>query len=164
MSSLNQGLIRTISGGVRNRRSGPGPEVPTPLVTYSSTSPFRWKPWISAISRLFRSWKGALVTWPPWVWPLSIRFTPFLAARPDHKGEWESRIVAPGGLLILSTINRTPKARALAITGAELCLKYADRMKSDTDVYFEYSPESFTGTELEFAVGDPRAASPESLP
>ena len=40
----------------------------------------------------------------------------------------------------------------IAITGAELCLKYADRMKSDTDIYFEYSPESFTGTELDFAV------------
>ncbi len=40
----------------------------------------------------------------------------------------------------------------IAITGAELCLKYADRMHSDTDVYFEYSPESYTGTELEFAV------------
>ena len=40
----------------------------------------------------------------------------------------------------------------IAITGAELCLKYADRMRSDTDVFFEYSPESYTGTELEFAV------------
>ena len=40
----------------------------------------------------------------------------------------------------------------IAISGAELCLKYADRMKSDTDVYFEYSPESYTGTELDFAV------------
>ncbi|MFC8669215.1 2-isopropylmalate synthase [Streptomyces sp. NPDC057199] len=40
--------------------------------------------------------------------------------------------------------------KALAVQGAELCLKLADRL--DTDVYFEYSPESFTGTELEFAV------------
>lgn len=40
----------------------------------------------------------------------------------------------------------------IAITGAELCLKYADRMKSDTEVYFEYSPESYTGTELDFAL------------
>ncbi len=36
-----------------------------------------------------------------------------------------SALVAPGGLLILSTINRTPKARALAITGAERILKWA---------------------------------------
>ncbi len=40
----------------------------------------------------------------------------------------------------------------IAISGAELCLKYADRMKSDTDIYFEYSPESYTGTELDFAL------------
>ena len=40
----------------------------------------------------------------------------------------------------------------IAISGAELVLKYADRMKSDTDVYFEYSPESYTGTELDFAL------------
>ena len=40
----------------------------------------------------------------------------------------------------------------IAITGAELVLKYADRMKGDTDVYFEYSPESYTGTELDFAL------------
>ena len=40
----------------------------------------------------------------------------------------------------------------IAISGAELVLKYADRMKSDTEVYFEYSPESYTGTELDFAL------------
>lgn len=40
----------------------------------------------------------------------------------------------------------------IAISGAELCLKYADRMRSDTDVFFEYSPESYTGTELDFAL------------
>lgn len=34
-------------------------------------------------------------------------------------------LVKPGGLLILSTINRTPKARALAIIGAERILKWA---------------------------------------
>ncbi len=34
-------------------------------------------------------------------------------------------LVKPGGLLVLSTINRTPKARALAITGAERILKWA---------------------------------------
>ena len=36
-----------------------------------------------------------------------------------------SALVKPGGLLVLSTINRTPKARALAITGAERILKWA---------------------------------------
>ena len=40
----------------------------------------------------------------------------------------------------------------IAISGAELVLKYADRMKGDTAIYFEYSPESYTGTELDFAL------------
>jgi 2-isopropylmalate synthase len=39
----------------------------------------------------------------------------------------------------------------IATTGARLCLKYADEMAGDTDIFFEYSPESYTGTELEFA-------------
>jgi 2-polyprenyl-6-hydroxyphenyl methylase/3-demethylubiquinone-9 3-methyltransferase len=42
-------------------------------------------------------------------------------------------LVAPGGLLILSTINRTPKARALAITGAERILKWAPEGAHDYD-------------------------------
>jgi 2-polyprenyl-6-hydroxyphenyl methylase / 3-demethylubiquinone-9 3-methyltransferase len=36
-----------------------------------------------------------------------------------------SALVKPGGLLVLSTINRTPKARALAIVGAERVLQWA---------------------------------------
>jgi 2-polyprenyl-6-hydroxyphenyl methylase / 3-demethylubiquinone-9 3-methyltransferase len=36
-----------------------------------------------------------------------------------------SALVAPGGVLVLSTINRTQKARALAIVGAERVLKWA---------------------------------------
>jgi 2-isopropylmalate synthase len=39
----------------------------------------------------------------------------------------------------------------IATHGAALCLKYAENLKG-TEVYFEYSPESYTGTELEFAV------------
>jgi 2-isopropylmalate synthase len=39
----------------------------------------------------------------------------------------------------------------IAVQGARLCQKYAETVP-DTDVYFEYSPESYTGTELEFAV------------
>lgn len=34
-------------------------------------------------------------------------------------------LVKPGGLIVLSTINRTPKARALAIVGAEKILQWA---------------------------------------
>ena len=39
----------------------------------------------------------------------------------------------------------------IAVTGARLCRKLADEL-AGTEVYFEYSPESYTGTELEFAV------------
>jgi 2-isopropylmalate synthase len=40
----------------------------------------------------------------------------------------------------------------IAVHGAQLCKKYADEMANETDIFFEYSPESYTGTELEFAV------------
>jgi 2-isopropylmalate synthase len=40
----------------------------------------------------------------------------------------------------------------IAVHGAQLCKKFADEMANDTDIFFEYSPESYTGTELEFAV------------
>ncbi|NUS72974.1 MAG: 2-isopropylmalate synthase [Corynebacteriales bacterium] len=39
---------------------------------------------------------------------------------------------------------------ALAVSGAQYCAKLAETMGS-TDVRFEYSPESYTGTELEYA-------------
>jgi len=39
----------------------------------------------------------------------------------------------------------------IAVHGAQLCQKYADEIADETDVFFEYSPESYTGTELEFA-------------
>src|SRR5512132_3746721 len=39
----------------------------------------------------------------------------------------------------------------IAVHGAELVRKLAEQM-DDTEIYFEYSPESFTGTELDFAV------------
>lgn len=44
-----------------------------------------------------------------------------------------SALVRPGGALILSTINRTPKARALAIIGAERILKWAPEGAHDYD-------------------------------
>lgn len=40
----------------------------------------------------------------------------------------------------------------IAVHGAQLCAKYADEITPNTDIYFEYSPESYTGTELEFAL------------
>ena len=39
----------------------------------------------------------------------------------------------------------------IAVDAARLCLKLAETLP-DTEVRFEYSPESFTGTELEYAV------------
>jgi len=39
----------------------------------------------------------------------------------------------------------------IAVTGARVCKKY-EEMIPETKVYYEYSPESYTGTELEFAV------------
>ena len=41
--------------------------------------------------------------------------------------------------------------RDIAVRGAQVCAKLADDM-GRTDIHFEYSPESYTGTELEFAV------------
>jgi len=40
----------------------------------------------------------------------------------------------------------------IATQGARLCKKFEEEMKSDTEVFYEYSPESYTGTELEFAL------------
>ncbi|MEV7007845.1 2-isopropylmalate synthase [Streptosporangium sp. NPDC051022] len=40
---------------------------------------------------------------------------------------------------------------AIAVEGAKLCKKLAAEMEG-TEIYFQYSPESFTGTELEYAV------------
>lgn len=39
----------------------------------------------------------------------------------------------------------------IAVQGARLCAKYEEQLAGDTEVIYEYSPESFTGTELEFA-------------
>ncbi|QAV69620.1 2-isopropylmalate synthase [Salinibacterium sp. UTAS2018] len=39
----------------------------------------------------------------------------------------------------------------IALNGARIC-KASEAMVPETDVYYEYSPESYTGTELEFAV------------
>ncbi|MBE6544460.1 MAG: 2-isopropylmalate synthase, partial [Ruminococcaceae bacterium] len=39
----------------------------------------------------------------------------------------------------------------IAVFGAELCRKYRENADPDMNITFEYSPESFTGTEPEFA-------------
>jgi 2-isopropylmalate synthase len=40
----------------------------------------------------------------------------------------------------------------IATDGARTALKYAEAITPDTEIYWEYSPESYTGTELEYAV------------
>jgi 2-isopropylmalate synthase len=44
-----------------------------------------------------------------------------------------------------------PGITDIAVQGARLCQKLTETIP-ETDVYFEYSPESYTGTELDFAV------------
>jgi 2-isopropylmalate synthase len=39
----------------------------------------------------------------------------------------------------------------IAVSGARWCQKYAEQYLAGTDVRWQYSPESFTGTELEYA-------------
>jgi 2-isopropylmalate synthase len=45
-----------------------------------------------------------------------------------------------------------PGITDIATTGARLCQKYAEAITPDTEIYYEYSPESYTGTELEYAL------------
>jgi 2-isopropylmalate synthase len=40
----------------------------------------------------------------------------------------------------------------IATSGARLAMKYHEIVTPDTDVYYEYSPESYTGTELDYAL------------
>jgi 2-isopropylmalate synthase len=40
----------------------------------------------------------------------------------------------------------------IAVRGAQSCQKYAESLLSSTNVRWQYSPESFTGTELDYAV------------
>ena len=39
----------------------------------------------------------------------------------------------------------------IATDGARMCQKYAEIHTPDTEIYYQYSPESYTGTELEYA-------------
>src|SRR3954469_22785382 len=40
----------------------------------------------------------------------------------------------------------------IATSGARLCRKYQEIHTPDTEIFYEYSPESYTGTELEYAL------------
>jgi 2-isopropylmalate synthase len=40
----------------------------------------------------------------------------------------------------------------IATSAARMCLKYAEAITPDTEIFYEYSPESYTGTELDYAL------------
>jgi 2-isopropylmalate synthase len=40
----------------------------------------------------------------------------------------------------------------IAVSGAQWVSKYAEQLLGDTDVFLQYSPESYTGTELDYAI------------
>jgi len=40
----------------------------------------------------------------------------------------------------------------IATSAARLCLKFAEAITPDTQIFYEYSPESYTGTELDYAL------------
>ncbi len=40
----------------------------------------------------------------------------------------------------------------IAVQGAQWCARYAEKLLAGTDVRWQYSPESFTGTELDYAL------------
>lgn len=44
------------------------------------------------------------------------------------------------------------ECRSIAVRGTEIVMKYAEELLGETDFGYQYSPEIFTGTELEFAV------------
>ena len=46
----------------------------------------------------------------------------------------------------------TDGVKDIAVQGAQWCAKYADQLLTGTDVRWQYSPESFTGTELDYAL------------
>lgn len=49
----------------------------------------------------------------------------------------------------------------IALKGARLCAKYEEQMSGPTPITYEYSPESYTGTELEYAARVVNAVSAE---
>ncbi|KKK04999.1 2-isopropylmalate synthase [Micromonospora sp. HK10] len=40
----------------------------------------------------------------------------------------------------------------IATSAARMCQKYAEAITPDTEIFYEYSPESYTGTELDYAL------------
>lgn len=72
-----------------------------------------------------------------------------------------SALVAPDGMIALSTINRTPKARALAIVGAEKILKWAPEGAHDYDKLV--TPDEIRAAARDITWEDPTGLSYEPL-
>jgi 2-polyprenyl-6-hydroxyphenyl methylase/3-demethylubiquinone-9 3-methyltransferase len=72
-----------------------------------------------------------------------------------------SALVAPGGVLVFSTINRTQKARALAIVGAERILKWAPEGAHDFEKLV--TPEEIRAGALELQWDEPVGISYQPL-
>ncbi|HEY9391410.1 MAG TPA: 2-isopropylmalate synthase [Mycobacteriales bacterium] len=58
---------------------------------------------------------------------------------------------APTFRRIVFGVDRS-ECRDIAVLGTQSVMKYAEQLLGDTQVGYEYSPEVFTGTELEFAL------------
>jgi 2-isopropylmalate synthase len=96
--------------------------------------------------------------------PEDVMIQVLTQARPELIGRtFESLRGAPRALVHLYNSTSTLQRRVvfgldradivdIAVRGARLCKKLA-RSIPECDVHYQYSPESFTGTELDFAVG-----------
>ena len=84
------------------------------------------------------------------------------AREPLIERTYEALVGAPQAIVHLYNSTSTLQRRVvfgldregikdIAVHGAQLVAKYAENLKG-TEVFFEYSPESYTGTELEYAV------------
>ena len=94
-----------------------------------------------------RGWRSTIARAPPRRWPKSgAQFDIVLALEiVEHVADVDlflkscGRLVKPGGLLFLSTLNRTAKAWALAIAGAEYVLGWLPRGTHDWQKFLKPS-------------------------
>ena len=69
----------------------------------------------------------------------------------DHANVHLYNATAPLFRRVVFGVDRD-ECRAIATRGTEIVMKYADELLQDTDFGYQYSPEIFTDTELEFSV------------
>jgi len=95
--------------------------------------------------------------------PEGVKIQVLTQARPELiKRTYEAIDGAPQAIVHLYNSTSTLQRRVvfnldedgivdIAVKGAELCRSLESHVSADTEVLYEYSPESFTGTELPFA-------------